>query len=102
MTALRIVFEPRDEDGRPDWWSAEPGDMWPCLWGSHRFGNRPHCWVIRMPGTAWVWHINDVSSRDGEGFWEVTGEPPDITVKPSINIGPEIWHGWITAGDMAP
>jgi len=100
-TPLRIVEQPKDQDDNPHWWSAEPGDMWRCLWDSHVVEGRDPCWVIRMPGQAWVWHTNDKDTKNGN-FWNVTGEVPNITVHPSINIGPEIWHGWIKNGQMDP
>ena len=38
--------------------------------------------------------------------WDVTGEPPNITVNPSINAGdgpgPHNWHGCIKDGEMNP
>ena len=36
------------------------------------------------------------SDQDAKG-WTVTGEPPNITVDPSINIE-GYWHGWIKNG----
>lgn len=103
MAHLRIVEELIDPaNGYPNWWGQTPGDMWPCRWDTHIIEGRAPCWVIRLPDKAWVWHTNSESSNEGEGLWVVTGEPPNITVTPSINIGPEIWHGWITAGEMLP
>jgi hypothetical protein len=102
MTELRIVDEPIDEAGIRNWWSASPGDMWPCKYSDHRIEGRGPCWIVRMPGNAWVWHTNGESTSEGEGLWTVTGEAPNITVHPSINIGPEIWHGWIKNGEMTP
>jgi Family of unknown function (DUF6527) len=102
-TPLRIVDgPPLDDHGYPNPWAAEPGDMWRCPshGGSHDIEGRGPCWVIRLPGRAWVFHTN-MPSSDG-GYWTVTGEPPAISITPSINVGPEIWHGWITNGVMAP
>lgn len=95
MTELRVVDPPSGS-----WWDTEPGDMWPCLNAgeSHTVDGRGPCWVIRLPGQAYVWHTN-MPSSDG-GMWDVTGAPPNITVQPSINVGPEIWHGWIRDGRL--
>src|ERR1035437_10626198 len=101
MTALRIIEAPDPFSDRGEW-GAAPGDMWLCTWESHVFGNRAPCWVVRLPGEAWCWHTNEPSSAPDGAFWTVTGEPPRITVHPSINVGPEIWHGWIIDGEMNP
>lgn len=58
----------------------------------------PHL-VARTPAGA---HCTDCLGTDSATGWARTGEPPNITVTPSINIGPEIWHGWITNGEMTP
>lgn len=99
MTQLRIVDAPRQGTS---WYDPAPGDMWPCpnAGGAHDVAGRAPCWVIRLPGGAYVFHTNMEASTGG--FWDVTGEPPLITVKPSINVGPEIWHGWITDGSLSP
>lgn len=57
---------------------------------------------MRLPGGGYCWHTNAESTKDGEGLWNVSGEPPNLTVTPSINIGPEIWHGFITNGELTP
>lgn len=98
---LRIVDgPPLDHEGIPNSWAAPPGDMWRCpnAGGSHDVEGRDPCWVVRLPGGAYTWHTN-MASSDG-GWWTVTGEPPAITVYPSINVGPDIWHGWITNGEL--
>ncbi len=98
-TPLRVIEPPADFD----WWSAEPGDMWPCnlAKSSHVVNGRGPCWIIRLPDRAWVWHTNSQTTDKGT-YWTVTGEPPNITVSPSINIGPEIWHGHIQNGALVP
>lgn len=46
---------------------------------------------------AWPWCVDTKQSDDPHGGWAVTGEPPNITVSPSINaIG--AYHGWLTDG----
>lgn len=101
-TALRVVDgPPLDDRGYPNPWAAEPGDMWACKSPGHVVEGRASCWIIRLPDRAWVWHTNEQAGGDGP-HWTVTGEPPAITVTPSINVGPEIWHGWITDGVMTP
>ncbi len=104
MTQLRIIEFPDpvtafDGDG---WWGAEVGDMWRCREESHVVEGRGPCWIIRMPDKCAWWHTNWKCTSAPFTYWEVTGEAPNITIKPSINIGPEWWHGWITDGVMAP
>lgn len=59
--------------------------------------HRKPLWV-KMPGghggTAFC--VDSIASTGGEG-WEVTGEPPKITVHPSIHIIGR-YHGWIRDG----
>ena len=35
------------------------------------------------------------------GKWQRDGEPPDITVFPSLNVNNEQWHGWLRGGVLA-
>lgn len=94
---LRIVERPW---GSP--YETKAGDTWPC-WntdGSHTVEGRGPCWVVRLPGGAAWFHTNMEAS--GGGYWDVSGEAPNLTVHPSINVGPEIWHGWITNGQLDP
>lgn len=107
-TPLRIVerpLPPGQQVGRVgrvsgiggDSLMLDAGDMWhePELDGEHG-----ECWAIVLPNGR-VWRTN-VSGSDG--YWEVTGTPPHITVSPSINdTSPRGgWHGWIRNGEMEP
>ena len=60
-------------------------------------------WVIVLPNRAGAWWTTWDSPQ---GLWQVTGEPPKLTVHPSINAGdapgPGNWHGWIKDGVMTP
>jgi hypothetical protein len=78
-----------------------PRRMWRCHLPEHLVEGRERCWVIRLPDPAHWWHTNGQSSKEGEGFWIVRGEPPKLTVKPSINMVGS-WHGWITDGELSP
>lgn len=99
MTTLRIIAPP---PAGTSWYDPEPGQMWRCHWEKHRIGGRQPCWVVRVPGGGYCWHTNSESTNASEGLWVVTGVAPKITVHPSINIGPEIWHGWIIDGELTP
>lgn len=97
-TPLRVVDRVDDQSG----YDYEAGDVFACrnYNGSHDVVGRGPCWVVRLPGGGYLWHTN-MASVDG-GYWDVTGDVPNISVTPSINVGPEIWHGWITAGSLSP
>ena len=80
----------------------DPGAMWrnPDLDPDGR-----EAWVIVLPNKAGVWWTTELA-KGTERMWDVTGEPPNITVSPSINAGdgpgPGNWHGWIKDGEMTP
>lgn len=67
----------------------KPGDM---------FYNSGYLIVI-LPNKA---RFNLTSA---ERLWKITGEPPEITVTPSINMDPnwnhEGWHGYLTNGELS-
>ena len=98
---LWLASPPLDENGILDFWSAYPGAIWPCSAEKHRIEGRDPCYVVRLPGRGWCWHTNEPATGTDQ-LWTVTGTPPKITVTPSINVGPEIWHGFITDGVMTP
>jgi hypothetical protein len=100
-THLRVIERPDDlniADGIPP-----AGSMW-------RFpdGDREgrECWCVVLPNAAGIWQTTEHSSEPGNNrygtgpMWEVTGEPPNITVNPSID-SPN-WHGWIRNGICEP
>ena len=102
--SLRVVVRPLPPGkvlgrvGRgPDGPMLDPGDMWhePELDGEHG-----ECWAVVLPNGR-IWRTN-VSGSDG--YWTVTGTPPQITVSPSINdTDPRGgWHGFIRNGEMDP
>ena len=105
---LRIVDRPGPPDGgliRLDRafpgtaYPLEPGDMWrePELDGSRE------SWAIVLPNGR-VWRTTDLGSDPPHEPWDVTGEPPAITVSPSINDESPRggWHGWIRNGELMP
>lgn len=91
--STRLVHVRQNEHGNFD---PPPGAMWhePELDGEHG-----ECWAVVLPD-GYVWRTN-VSGSDG--YWEVSGIPPHISVSPSIdNSGNGGWHGHITLGVMEP
>lgn len=56
--------------------------------------------VVVLPnGVAWCVH----AGTSGGSGWQVTGEPPRLTVTPSIDMkggGRDAWHGWIRDGRL--
>lgn len=82
-----------------------PGDMWFETgeeYGYHVSANylrdsaakRKPLWVC-LSGLVWF-PIDSAPTNGGDG-WTVTGDPPAITVSPSINVV-GIWHGWLRNG----
>jgi hypothetical protein len=93
---LYIVDPPFPED-------REPGMMW--RWGEAWWIMLPSHPLIGTPGHPGElsWRTTDIAS-DGKP-WEVTGEAPNLTVFPSINVinpadGSSYWHGWIRNGEL--
>lgn len=100
-------------ESRPE--KPQTGDMWPAPWlirsgeavkfwtsqqyDAHHAGKRPPL-VVRLPdGTEFCVDSPYRSerpnpNRDG---WIVTGDAPNITLQPSINIVGH-YHGWIQNG----
>ena len=110
-TPLRIV-EPFPE-------VQEVGMMWRYVLGD---AEGRECWWIVLPNEKPVepglpshisWRTTDRASAPPHEMWEVSGEPPHLTVTPSIDVecwrvGPDKqtyrdgshWHGFITAGEL--
>jgi len=86
-------------DSVTDAW-GNPGAM---AWAHHQ--HRPHD-VVRRPmphlmvctpaGLVCI----DCPESDSPAMWERAGEPPLITVTPSLNVNNEEWHGWLTNGQL--
>ena len=68
---------------------TKPGAMW----YGERKGRR--LWVVMLPCLAEFWQ--DQRTTDGRHPWTCTGEPPNVTVTPSIHyIG--LYHGFLING----
>jgi hypothetical protein len=97
---------------------AKPGDMW---FGGEGLVHGPHAgyylehylsaeykrdWLgKRLPLFVCLpsgdhFCVDSVADGAGEGGWTVTGEPPTITVSPSINA-PGRYHGWLRDGVLS-
>ena len=106
---LRIV-DPFPEDQQPGMmWRYPPGDE----------GEREAWWIV-LPNEKPVepglpshisWRTTDRASREPHEMWDVSGEPPNLTVIPSIDVecwrvdsngrsfrDGSHWHGHITNG----
>ena len=64
----------------------------------------PHLAVMTPAGLACL--DCPATGPGGPGrYWERTGEPPNVTVTPSLDIAggtPDHWHGHLTAGALVP
>ena len=102
MTRLHIIDPPVDEPLRQWTYKDDPGAMW--RWPDLDADGR-EAWVVVLPNEAGIWWTTYYATGT-EQMWEVTGEPPNITVSPSINAGDGPgkgnWHGFITDGVMTP
>ena len=102
-----MPWELRIRDKRPTW--PQVGDCWfaPYMLKRTRDGKPMLAeryfrewagirdpFVVVLPVGEFCVDSHEETSEDG---WQVLGEPPRITVRPSINIVGG-WHGYITAG----
>jgi hypothetical protein len=113
---LHIVERP---DSRWDF-IGDPGAMWRAPEHDRSPGD-PLCpegreaWYVVLPNRAGLWwttlesweKATDTEPAHPSGkLWTVEGEPPNITVTPSIDAGendkPHGWHGHINNGVMTP
>ena len=76
---------------------APPGAMWFSSWcpGPKKHAG-PYLWVM-VPDGGGAWCI-DGSSDNGPG-WDRVGEPPNVTVTPSILCTGK-YHGWLMDGEF--
>lgn len=59
----------------------------------------PHLGVMTAAGLVCL----DCPETDPpHSYWTRTGEPPMVTVTPSLNVNNEQWHGWLTNGELTP
>jgi hypothetical protein len=79
---------------------APPGAMWfadwlkQAVWDDERYrAPDGHVLAVRTPGGDW---IVDGPASNGPG-WTREGEPPYVTVRPSIKMG-DRYHGFLTNG----
>lgn len=75
--------------------NAEPGAMWDAWWLEPKGEDGRHL-VVKLPD-GWEWEVDGPSSEAPAG-WERQGEPPEITVSPSI-ASPG-YHGFLVAGEL--
>lgn len=97
---------PDTGETQPSRYRFGPGAMW---WAPLTYGPRPverALWVI-LPNNAGAFcidgpstHMDDQAKKItyGDG-WRRSGEPPNVTVTPSIDAVGE-WHGWLTNGEL--
>ncbi len=63
----------------------------------------PHLAVMTPAGLACLDCPATGGSRAPGRYWERTGEPPEVTAAPSLDIGegsPFHWHGWLQSGEL--
>lgn len=108
----RMIPEPGFEvgpDGLNGFQRLRVGDMWhadhasperlPMILAPQHAGRRPL--IVRLPGTA-DFAVLGPEWRDGRpqpSGWQVEGEAPVITVRPSIHLR-GVYHGYLTGGEI--
>jgi len=83
---------PHERAGAMMWWRCfkRPDDPAP--------RPNPHLAVMTPAGLVCL----DCPETGGTRHWTRTGEPPNVTVTPSLNVNHEEWHGWLTNGVLTP
>ena len=106
---MNMLYRRADNGGLVTLRDAPPGAMWNADWMvSSRKPDQPYVGpdgrslCVRTPGGDWMTDGPSYPRGGGESqfpAWTRTGEPPNITVQPSISVGdPERYHGFLTAG----
>lgn len=75
-----------------------PGSIWETLSDEYKAvhaDRRPPLGIVLPSGEYWV--VDQVAA--GGGGWTVTGEPPNLTARPSV-LSP-MYHGWLTDGVLS-
>lgn len=96
MVPGTMFYVPADADMTQwPWYNVTPGHL-SDYYHKNNIKRRPL--FVVLPGKE-LFLIDGKCWRDGVqyGGWEVSGEAPNITVSPSINIG-GIYHGWLQNG----
>lgn len=80
-----------------------PGAMFYSTWAQGWFNNHPSASdgkVLSVVTPAGVWCIDSESTNGtpGQAGWTRTGSPPNVTAKPSIMVGNNRYHGFLTDG----
>ncbi len=84
------------------WWDVPAGAIFRSPW---RDQDGLEAWMVALPNGR-TWCTLERASVPGSltlgPRWQVTGEPPAITVHPSINDQSPTrpWHGWIRDGKL--
>lgn len=90
-----------------DMWFVHPTDKWPQVspnyLSDYYYAHNAHRLPLQVVlPTGDHFTIDAKCTSDGKmyGGWTVTGEPPRITVAPSISMGEggSIWHGYLQGG----
>lgn len=98
QSGQRKLFERKDTGELVTLNDAPYGAMWNADWFDYKTLDGLVI-VVKTPGGDWV---VDGPCRDGTG-WQRSGNPPKITVRPSIGIGQGrkrrwLYHGFLTNG----
>jgi len=97
------------EKGQDCWLEGGGQRVGAMIWGRHTVEEHdpdprpfPHLQVMTPAGLVC---LDCPESDPPYGKWTRTGEPPNVTVNPSLNVNegnPGAWHGWLQNGVLAP
>lgn len=65
----------------------------------HHMRDMPHLAVVTPAG---LFCIDCPQTDPPYDYWVRTGEPPHVSVTPSINVNDDEWHGFLTDGVLTP
>ncbi len=99
LPAGTMFYVPVDAN-KDDWpWWSSTSEKLSDFYREHNSHRQPL--MVILPGRH-VFLIDGKCWSGGEAYggWQVTGDAPNITVQPSINIGGS-YHGWLVNGVLS-
>lgn len=100
--SIHRLFQASDGSGRWTLRDAPVGAIWWADWLAGKFGSANHKargngqhLIVKTPDGEWDVDA-PATNGTGGGGWDREGDPPIVTVRPSIQM--RTYHGWLTNG----